>query len=161
MKKIVLAVFAVFVLVLPGCSQKQSAAVVSGAAGNHGKIETADMNADVIEIKEKLFIAQTNDIYLNVDQYLGKTIKYEGIFTTFTYGDSAYDYVIRYGPGCCGTDGNAGFEVSWSGNRPAENDWVEAVGILEIYEEEDGSAYLRLNLDSLTVLDKRGAEFVS
>lgn len=116
---------------------------------------------DTIEITEKLFIAQTNDIYVNTDEYIGKTIKYEGIFTSFEYEETGntYYYVIRYGPGCCGYDANAGFEVTWSGDYPNQNDWVEAVGVLEEYEE-DGYNYLRLNLSSLTVLDTRGEEYV-
>ena len=55
---------------------------------------------------------------------------------------------------------NAGFEVIWSGDYPNNNDWVEAVGVLEKYEQ-DGYKYLRLNLSALTVLDTRGAEYVS
>lgn len=118
-------------------------------------------DADVIEIKEKLFIAQTNDIYINPEDYLGKTIKYEGIFDIFKWEETGetYYYVIRYGPGCCGLHDNAGFEVSWDGNWPQQNDWVEAVGVLEIYEE-DGWEILRLSLTALTILDVRGAERV-
>lgn len=118
-------------------------------------------DSDVIEIKEKMFIAQTNDIYINPEDYLGKTIRYEGIFDSYYYeeADMTYYYVIRYGPGCCGFDANAGFEVAWSGDYPDKNDWVEVTGVLEEYEE-DGNKYLRLNVSSLTVLDTRGAEYV-
>ena len=70
-----------------------------------------------------------------------------------------YYSVIRYGPGCCGTDGNAGFEVKWDGEYPNQNDWVEVMGILEEYEE-NGYHYLRIAIDSLTVLPVRGAETV-
>jgi len=117
---------------------------------------------DVVEITENLFIAQTNDIYINTEDYLGKTIKYEGIFDFYYWeeSDSTYYYVIRYGPGCCGYDGTAGFEVLWDGEYPEQNDWVEAVGVLETYDE-NGSQYLRLRLTSLTVLDERGAEYVA
>jgi len=117
---------------------------------------------DVVEITEKLFIARTNDIYINTEDYLGKTIKYEGIFMSDYWEDTdtTYRYVIRYGPGCCGYDSNAGFEVVWDGDYPEENDWVEAVGVLEIYEE-DGDEYLQLQLTALTVLDERGEEYVS
>lgn len=121
----------------------------------------ASADSDVIEIKEKMFIAQTNDIYINAEDYLGKTIKYEGIFNSFynDANDTTYYYVIRYGPGCCGFDANAGFEVVWSGDYPNNNDWVEVVGVLEEFEE-DGNKYLRLDLSSLTVLDTRGEEYV-
>jgi uncharacterized membrane protein YcgQ (UPF0703/DUF1980 family) len=117
---------------------------------------------DVVEIKEKLFIAQTNDIYYNAEDYLEKTVKYEGIFDVYEVPETGLKYysVIRYGPGCCGIDANAGFEVKWAGAYPNANDWVEAIGVLESYEE-DGYQYLRLNLSSLNVLPTRGAEYVS
>ncbi len=117
---------------------------------------------DLVEIGERLFIAQTNDIYLNPEDYLGKTVKYQGIFKTMDWEETGETYhcVIRYGPGCCGYDGEAGFEVDWAGDWPQEDDWCEVVGVLEIYEQS-GMRYLRLALDSLTVLKERGAEFVS
>jgi hypothetical protein len=116
---------------------------------------------EVIEIREKMFVAQTNEIYYNSPDYLGKTIKYEGIFTVYDDpGVATYRSVIRYGPGCCGTDANCGFEVIWDKPYPNENDWVEAVGTLEEYEE-DGYPYLRLRLSSLKTMPTRGAETVS
>jgi zinc transport system permease protein len=121
-----------------------------------------------IEIKEKMFIAQVNDVYLNPEDYLGRTIKLEGVFTFEQYAgyENPYCFVIRYGPGCCGNDGNAGFEVAWDTppgeekSYPEPNAWVEATGMLTTYEE-DGYPYLYLSLASLNVLDTRGAEFVS
>ncbi|MDR3208089.1 MAG: hypothetical protein LBT60_07140 [Oscillospiraceae bacterium] len=117
---------------------------------------------DVVEIKEKMFIAQTNDIYFNAEDYLGRTIKFEGIFDLYVAPDTGVTYcsVYRFGPGCCGIDANAGFEVSWDGAYPDTYEWVEAVGVLEEYKE-DGYQYLRLALTSLNVLPIRGAETVS
>jgi hypothetical protein len=154
-----------------------------GAAEVRGGAE-AETGGSVIEIKEKMFIAQTNDVYVNPDEYLGKTIKLEGLFRSLTYEDTGttYHFVLRLGPGCCGYDGNAGFEVSWepldvlSGMAaraqqkpplllrthayPNEDDWVEAIGTLKAYEE-DGYPYLYIDLTSLTILEERGAEFVT
>jgi len=117
---------------------------------------------DLVEIKEKVFIAQTNDIYLNPEEYLGKTIKYQGIYKNLTLEETGetIHYVIRYGPGCCGYDGEAGFEVAWAGGWPQVDDWCEVVGVLEIYEH-NGMRYLRVALDSLIVLEERGAEYVT
>jgi uncharacterized membrane protein YcgQ (UPF0703/DUF1980 family) len=120
----------------------------------------------VIEITEKMFISQINDVYLNADDYLGKTIKLEGIFM-MEYADTGTEphcFVLRYGPGCCGTDGNVGFEIAWMANRrityPEKNSWVEAIGELKTYE--DGYyEFLYLDLTSLNVLSKRGAEYVN
>ncbi|MDR1971362.1 MAG: metal ABC transporter permease [Treponema sp.] len=132
------------------------------------RLELVDRNLDssVVEIKEKVFIAQTNDIYLNAEDYLGKTIKLEGLFKIERYAgnDTPYCFVLRYGPGCCGADSNVGFEVAWdqdSGNSyPQVDDWVEAVGTLDYYEEE-GYPYLYIALSSLNVLDQRGQEVVT
>jgi zinc transport system permease protein len=125
-------------------------------------------STDVIEIKEKMFIAQTNDVYQNPDDYLGKTIKLEGLFKReqYTGSDTAYCFVLRYGPGCCGNDGNAGFEVAWDDTYtlkppyPNVDDWVEAKGTLKYYMEDD-YPYLYIALSSLSVLEERGAEFVT
>ena len=123
-------------------------------------------NGDMVEIKERMFIAQLNDVYLNEDDYLGKTIKYEGMFTSYTWEEAGMTYylVYRQSPGCCGADGQAGFEVVWpdgsNKSYPNENDWCEVVGTLGAYEE-DGNSYLHIILDSLTIKSERGAEFVS
>ncbi|MDR2767500.1 MAG: metal ABC transporter permease [Treponema sp.] len=120
----------------------------------------------IIEIREKMFIAQTNDVYLNAEDYLGKTIKVEGLFKSESYEDLSrtFCFVLRNGPGCCGNDQSAGFEVAWGigkeQNMPKEDDWVEAVGALSYYEE-DGYPYLYLALNSLKVKNnQRGAEYV-
>jgi uncharacterized membrane protein YcgQ (UPF0703/DUF1980 family) len=126
---------------------------------------------DIVEIREKMFIAQTNDVYLNPEDYLGKTIKLEGLFKRdqYTGSDTVYCFVLRYGPGCCGSDGNAGFEVAWDtsdskspvdSQYPEEDDWVEAMGVLSTYEE-DGYPYLYLALSSLRIKEELGAEFVA
>lgn len=131
----------------------------------HNLINVPAIPADssVIEIKEKMFIAQTNDVYLNPDDYLGRTLKLEGLFKREQSGGANYCFVLRYGPGCCGYDGNAGFEIAWNKAEetyPAADDWVEATGVLKTYQE-DGYSYLYLDLVSLAVLDTRGAEFVT
>jgi len=120
-------------------------------------------NTDIVEIGDKMFIAQVNDIYLNADDYLGKTIKLEGVFKQST-GEEPYYFVIRYGPGCCGNDGLVGFEVAWDKEKakpyPADDSWVEAEGVLKYYEEQ-GFQLSYIDLTSLNVLAKRGAENVT
>jgi len=121
---------------------------------------------DTIEIRERLFVGQINDIYLNAEDYIGKVIKYEGLFTNENWEEMNLSFymVYRKSPGCCGFDGQAGFEVYWPQGTevayPNENDWCEVIGRLESYELL-GTNVLRLRLQSLTVLEKRGKEFVS
>ena len=116
----------------------------------------------VLEITEKMFIAQVNDVYLNAEDYLGKTIKLEGMFKIeqFYEEEPPYYYVLRYGPGCCGSDGDSGFEVRWNNPYPAAESWVSATGVLKLYTEDDNFKYLYLDLSSLDVLSRRGAEMV-
>jgi len=118
---------------------------------------------ETIEIREKMFVAQVSDVYVNPKDYLGKTIKLQGIFKREQAGSRTYCFVIRYGPGCCGFDANVGFEVSWPRNvlqtYPAVDSWVEAAGVLKTYEE-DMNQYLYLDLVSLNVLTTRGMETV-
>jgi len=128
------------------------------------KKESPVSKKDVVEIKEKMFISQVNDVYLNPEDYLGKTIKLEGLFKMEQGYDKAYCFVLRYGPGCCGNDGNIGFEVAWDNNKkkqyPGVDSWVEATGELKKYEEDGDMEFLYLDLVSLNVLDKRGAETI-
>jgi len=124
-----------------------------------------DRADEVVVITEKMFVAQTNDVYLNSDDYLGKTIQYEGLFQSWTDQSTGITYytVIRYGPGCCGNDANCGFEVIWKtpdAAYPGENDWVAVSGILEAYLEF-GSTYLRLELVSLEKTPQSGSEYVT
>jgi putative membrane protein len=145
-----------------GSAQDESTAKLPPPPSAQPKKSTSRSNI-VVEIKEKMFIAQTNDIYINKDGYLGKTIKYEGLFDQSTWRDNGkvYRYVVRLGPGCCPGDVSAaGFEVVWDKGYPHKNDWVEAVGVLEEYDD-DGLPTLRLALSSLNVLAKRGKERVT
>ncbi len=131
MKKAILAALLCAAL-LSACGSPKSSKAESGVSSSSGSSSLLAQKDGVIEIKEKLFIAQTNEIYLNWQDYLGSTIRYEGIFDKLTYGDPPVDYyyVIRYGPGCCAYDSNAGFEVTWDGEIPEVNAWVESEGVL-------------------------------
>jgi uncharacterized membrane protein YcgQ (UPF0703/DUF1980 family) len=130
-----------------------------------GTKKTEISNEKIIEIKEKMFVAQVNDVYLNTEDYLGKTIKLEGIFKKEQpYEGDPYCFVLRYGPGCCGNDGNVGFEIKWDKSiaqpYPKVESWVESTGVLKYYEEDGYGQYLYLDLISLNVLNKRGLETV-
>ena len=117
----------------------------------------------VIEIGERMFLTQIQDIRFNSNDFLGRTIRLEGIFTGISWNEAFYYYVVRYASdGCCGGD-NVGFEVMWPKNLieqyPDNNSWVEATGVLKLLKD-DIYRNLYLELVSLNVLDKRGAEFV-
>jgi uncharacterized membrane protein YcgQ (UPF0703/DUF1980 family) len=127
-----------------------------------GCTRTETEENSVIEIRERMFMTQIQDIYLNANDFLGRTIKLEGIFIGMTWDGASYNYVVRsYSDGCCG--GNVGFEVMWPQGRPdpfpENNSWVEAEGVLKLFQG-DSSRNLYLELISLNVLETRGAEVV-
>jgi len=122
-------------------------------------VDSSDIDVD---ITEKMYVAYINEIYVNADDYIGQTIRIQGMFQAYTDENTGltYYYVYRTGPGCCGNDGSmCGFEFTWNGNIPKDNDWIEVVGNLRSYEE-DGCSYLTLDSTSVTILDERGAETV-
>jgi len=53
-----------------------------------------DTSGSRLVIGDDYFITQLNDIYYNVDDYIGKTIEIEG----FPLSDPSYKFVGRYGP---------------------------------------------------------------
>ena len=158
------AAFVLFILLAP-------VVLVLSITGCSGR--STDTASAVVEIRENMFITQINDININYRSYLGRTIKVEGFFRNNFWGDNHWFFVIRNGPGCCGDDGEIGFEVTWdpeysgSGTNisqrdsfPAENEWVEATGVLGSYNTF-GLNRLYLVLSELKVLETRGLEFVT
>ena len=121
----------------------------------------ADAETEVFEIRERMFIQQCNDITFNTDEYLGKTVRLEGMYRTFRFPiggvEETVHYVYRNAPGCCGNDGMAGFMVFPEDcSIPEQYAWVEATGKVEVTERN----MVALRLSGLKVMDKRGAEFV-
>ena len=157
MKKILALILLSCAVMMTGCQTR--AAVASSPAE---QTQTAAPVLPVVEISEKMFIAQCNDVYLNPEDYQGKAIKLEGIYCTYKDMDNvhSFHYVMRYGPGCCGNDGSAGFEFLYDGEMPKPDDWIEVIGTVEKVKEND-SEYIVLRASKVTVLDVRGEEFVS
>ena len=127
--------------------------------------KNSEVSGNIIEIRERVFATQINSIYLNTRDYLGRTIKLEGIFKTGQVDEDNLYYVLRYSlDDCCGL-GTSGFEVRWAQTEPetafypAEDSWVEVTGVLKQYES-GFNKFLYLELSSLIVLDRRGAEYV-
>jgi uncharacterized membrane protein len=45
-----------------------------------------------------MYVAYINEIYVNTDDYLGKTLRIEGMYTASDYEGTTYYYVYRVGP---------------------------------------------------------------
>jgi len=125
--------------------------LLAGCGGDSG---------DVMEITDRAFIMQVDNIYTNSHLYLGRMIRYEGIFETVNWHGAPSHIVFRNAPGCCGDDGVVGFEVYLDGAEPfADNAWVAITGELE--EHAGASGGIRLRITSIEELDERGMEFVN
>lgn len=116
---------------------------------------------DILEIKDKMFLTQINDIYFNYERYKDKTIIVEGMFTYLEsyFDNSKFPAVYRRGPGCCGNDGWGGFILDWKGTYPELEAWIKVVG-KPVIKEYKGYQDLYLEVVSLDVKQERGLEFV-
>jgi len=114
----------------------------------------------IIVIGDRFFIHQVQDIFMNTQQYLGRTIRYEGIFRILNWPPEYiyYHFVIRYAASCC-TREPIGFFIrlpDYLYPIPPDNAWVEITGVLEIYDY----TVPMINAISLIEMEERGFTFV-
>ncbi len=149
MKNIKFTLLALMIVFLVGCS-------------NNTSVEEIDSNSDTIVISEDMYVTWINEIYVNYQDYIGKKIKLEGMYTNYysMQDDETYNMVYRVGPGCCGNDGNmAGFKFECAGELPKENDWIEVEGVLDTYEAYEINNLI-LKDAKVKVKEERGIETV-
>ena len=110
---------------------------------------------DIIVISDLYFGMQVEYIQWNREDYLGRTIRFEGQFFSIPLDDEMIFAIMREEDedGCCG-GGAHGFEVYLNDFAPfADDTWVEITGILEeFYVEGAGQPLIRLNVIALEEL---------
>lgn len=115
-------------------------------------------NAAKLVIGDDYFITQLNDIYYNMDDYIGREIEIEG----FPLSYEEYKFIGRYGPGCCSNDGYAYIEYEYNKELQLtdEKDWIRVIGIIKKgkYEGED---YIYIDAASVEKMEVRGIDTVS
>ena len=116
-------------------------------------------------IRENFFVQMITDIFMNLGDYLGKTIQYEGFVLPITeedFSDGPEKFAVVRIAICCGPD-NAPIGFACIGkDAPPENAWVRVIGVLrERKLEGEEEPYPYLELQELEVLQKRGKEKVS
>lgn len=87
-------------------------------------------NNDII-IKDESFITQLDDIFINLDDYIGKTLKIQGIVKVID--DSNFSIIRLYD---MAHDDHThevfvGIDANYSGHIPPEDTWVEASGVID------------------------------
>jgi len=104
--------------------------------------------AGVHVLDQERLIPQLKNIHYNRVDFLGHTIRYEGLFARFYLEDELIFFVGVEGAGCCGP--LEGLEVYLNNIPPVEDyTWVEITGVLEELYEEGWGYFLRLNLISM------------
>ena len=64
------------------------------ATENSQSAKTSSSKKVDIEITDNFFIEQTNDVYINLKDYIGKTIKMEGFIYTYINEDGETSHII-------------------------------------------------------------------
>ena len=181
MKKILCILLAlVMLLSFAACSGNKGDGTDTTAAQDAQASDTQEAAAapDIV-FKEATYVTLINDVYNNPNNYLGKTIQIDGMYTLEDFtskNGKIYYYVYRQGPGCCGNDGSmCGFEftsadgtypsyVPQSGDANSAHPWIKVTGVLEQYYEGEGDQktgpYFTLSNAKYEVMNERGAEIV-
>ena len=126
-KKASLTLLAIGLLLFTGCNtSKDTSATTTSSEPTFSPTSVVSKDADILEIGEKMFLTQIDDIYFYFDDYKDKTIIVEGMYSLFYSAEGVKDtpVVFRYGPGCCGNDGWGGFLLNYDGAYPEENEWI-------------------------------------
>ena len=88
----------------------------------YGKIEDS---SNIIKFNDRLFLAQIDDIYMNIDKYEGKIIQYNGFIYNIPESEN---FVVAREYFCCGYDASiVGFETI-SDKKFAKDTWVTVTG---------------------------------
>jgi hypothetical protein len=113
-----------------------------------GIVQISFPSEGIIDITDFYFDLQIQEILTNRSDFIGRTIRYEGLFFSSSWHDETFYFVARLLGGCCGV---YGFEI-YLNEIPRVDDetWVEVTGVLEeFYVENFGHRILRLNVTSL------------
>jgi len=113
-------------------------------------------------LKDRLFVQQVQDIYLNPRNYTDKIVQIEGFFEKYIDGNKQERYeVFRKTAGCCGDDGRAGFEFVYKEKLKFKMyEWILVEALVK-ESSENGEDFVYLEAISVTKKDKgKAKEFV-
>ena len=159
MKKYVSGFFVLCLLgmLVVGCAKKE-ALELDGSVTETQSASSASsaVDVDLTVLSSTMVFAEVNNIMVNPDDYMGKTIKMNGVYAS-SYGvDAEVSYhfvVIQDAAGCC----PQGLEFIWNGEHRYPEDYpenmteIEVVGIYDSYDEY-GKTYYYLAVEDIAVL---------
>ena len=115
-----------------------------------------NIDVDLTELSGTMVYAEVFSIMSNPDDYIGKTIKMNGPYSSSYYDktDMYYHFVIiEDASACC----QSGLEFIWSGEHASPDDYpkigtkIEVAGVFGSYDELGGTYYY-LAVDDIAVL---------
>lgn len=117
------------------------------SCGNVGEQSDEPIDVDMAGFSSTMVYSQVCNIFENYRDYVGKSIRLPGQFSTYEKGDGTIGYVclVVDSTACC----SVGFELVFKGDRaqsddlPAEDDPILVTGIFNV-EERDGKSYAQL-----------------
>ena len=126
------------ILLLSGCSASTPDIAVE-----------SDYDIDFTVLSSTVVYAEVYNMLSSPDDYLGKTVKISGTYTSNTYEDTGITYhfvIISDATACCAQ----GLEFIWSGAYPEDGAAIEICGTYKTYLE-DGCEYCYIDTENVTV----------
>lgn len=115
-----------------------------------------------ITIQDDTFVTQMEDIFINLDDYIGKTVTFEGFVTPIDEEGSQYG-ITRFYEQDHGDHSHTllvGLVCSYDGTWPAQDTWVEVTVTIDKVESEDGLTPIGI-IQELIVKEERGLDTVT
>lgn len=127
--------------------------VLSGCAGTVSAAGTDGIDIDFTQLSANLVYAEVYNIMQAPEDYIGKTLKIDGLYYASYYDvtDQFYHFIlIEDALACC----QQGLEFKWSGGHEYPADYpdelaeIQLVGTFDDYVE-DGTTYYYLSVEDI------------
>lgn len=137
--------------------------VVSTPTLDTNSLEEASTNDNTsITIQDDTFFTQMEDIFVNLDDYIGKTVTFEGF--VMPTGEEEHPYgITRFYEEDHGDHSHTlliGLVCSYDGTWPAQDTWVEVTVTIDKVDGELGATPIGM-IQQLTIKEERGLDTVT
>lgn len=93
--------------------------------------EQSDINNIDITIKDDTFITQMDEVFINIYDYIGKTMKVEGIVKNVSGKNFAVVRLYDMQHEDHSHEVTVGIDAEYNGEVPAEDSWVKIIGVID------------------------------
>lgn len=121
----------------------------SSQAGPAGSSGDSAVDVDLTKLSSTMVFSEVYNMMVSPEQYMGKTVKADGIFQVYQDPDTKKNYyavVIADATACC----QQGLEFIWNGDHaypedyPEEESEIEITGVFQSYQEGSSTYYYLL-----------------